>query len=101
MPSRKFAPVVQVSYSGVRVDVLLLVEHVDARGEALIEEIRLGERRRPAPAVLAVRRAELHVLAAAEEVRFRERNFGDHAFRRRIAARQADRTRRLVFDRRR
>ena len=44
------------------------------------------------------RRAELHVLAAAEEVGLGERDFGEEAGGGRIAAAEADRTRRLVFD---
>src|SRR5271166_2695489 len=74
------------------------MENVKARREALAEEIRLGERRLPALGVLAVRDAQAHILAAAEEVRLRIGEFGQEALGRRVAAAEADRTRRLVFD---
>ena len=77
---------------------LLFVVDVKAARQTLVEQIRLGEGDAPAAAILALGGAELHVLAAAEEVGLRERHFGDRPFERRIAAGKADRSRRLVLD---
>ena len=71
---------------------------VETGGQPLAEEIRLGERRLPALAVLAVRNAQAHILAAAEEVRLGIGELGHDALSRRIAAAEADRAGRLVLD---
>src|SRR5215207_3673924 len=76
----------------------VLREHVKARGHAVAEEVRLGEREVDATAALAEATRKADKLASSEEVRLRNRELADDAVRSRVAARDRECAGRLVFD---
>ena len=65
---------------------LRLVEQVEARGDPVIHEVRLGEAKLDAARALAERGGDADVLAAAKEVLLAHRHFGDKSVHGGVAA---------------